>query len=130
MTSSTPAGGANASRNATVSAGPLNIFQLPATSTSDDLMPMPRDEIQYTRSGEYHIAYRVTGDGSGGVDLLHVGAYIFSLALRHPPSWQAINARRAALGRLVAFDGRGMGLSDRLCDHRLPPLEERMDDVR
>jgi class 3 adenylate cyclase len=93
-------------------------------------MPMPRDEIQYTRSGEYHIAYRVTGDGAGGVDLLHVGAYIFSLALRHPPSWQAINERLAALGRLVVFDGRGMGLSDRLRDHRLPPLEERMDDAR
>jgi class 3 adenylate cyclase len=41
-----------------------------------------------------------------------------------------MRARFAALGRLIAFDGRGMGLSDRLRDQRLPPLEERMDDAR
>ncbi len=129
-TTSTPVGGSNSSRNATVSAGPLNIFQLPATSTRDDLMPMPEGEIQYTRSGEYHIAYRVDGDGAGGIDVLYVGAYVFSLALRHPPSVQAMREKLAALGRLITFDGRGMGLSDRLRDHRLPPLEERMDDAR
>jgi class 3 adenylate cyclase len=38
--------------------------------------------------------------------------------------------RLAVLGRLISFDGRGMGLSDRLRDQRLPPLEERMDDAR
>jgi class 3 adenylate cyclase len=93
-------------------------------------MPMPSGEIQYTRSGDYHIAYRVEGDGAGGIDVLYVGAYIFSLALRHPPSVQAMRERLEALGRLISFDGRGMGLSDRLRDHRLPPLEERMDDAR
>jgi class 3 adenylate cyclase len=93
-------------------------------------MPMPSEEVQYTRSGEYHIAYRVVGEGSGGVDVLHVGAYIFSLVLRHPPSWQAAIERLAALGRLVMFDGRGTGLSDRLREPRLPPIEERMDDAR
>jgi class 3 adenylate cyclase len=93
-------------------------------------MPMPEGEIQYTRSGEYHIAYRVDGAGSGGIDVLYVGAYVFSLALRHPPSVQAMREKLAALGRLITFDGRGMGLSDRLRDHRLPPLEERMDDAR
>jgi len=91
---------------------------------------MSTDEIQYTKSGEYHIAYRVEGDRTGGIDVLHVGAYVFSLALRHPPSWQGINERLAALGRLITFDGRGTGLSDRLRNHRLPPLEERMDDAR
>ena len=93
-------------------------------------MPMGQGEIQYTRSGEHHIAYRVEGDGSGGIDVVHMGAYIFSLALRHPPSAQSMRERLAALGRLIAFDGRGMGLSDRLHEHRLPPLEERMDDAR
>ena len=93
-------------------------------------MPMPENEIQYTRSGEYHIAYRVEGGGSGGIDVLYVGAYVFSLALRHPPSVQVVRDRLAGLGRLITFDGRGMGLSDRLRDHRLPPLEERMDDAR
>ncbi len=91
---------------------------------------MAAAEIQYTKSGEYHIAYVVEGDGAGGIDVLYLGAYIFSLALRHPPSVQAMRERLAALGRLISFDGRGMGLSDRLRDHRLPPLEERMDDAR
>ena len=86
-------------------------------------------EIRYARSGEYHIAYRVDGDGSGGIDVLRVGAYVFSLALRLPPPVRAMEAGYAALGRAISFDGRGMGLSDRLRDRRLPPIEERMDDL-
>ncbi len=93
-------------------------------------MCMPEGEIQYTRSGEYHIAYRVESHGSGGIDVLYLGAYVFSLAVRHPPSVKVVRESLAALGRLISFDGRGMGLSDRLRDHRLPPLEERMDDAR
>ena len=91
---------------------------------------MAADEIQYTKSGEYHIAYRVEGRHPGGIDVLYMGAYVFSLALRHPPSAQLVRERLAALGSLIMFDGRGMGLSDRLRDQRLPPLEERMDDAR
>ena len=86
-------------------------------------------EIRYARSGEYHIAYRVDGDGSGGIDVLRIGAYVFSLALRLPPPVRAMEAGYAALGRAISFDGRGMGLSDRLRDRRLPPIEERMDDL-
>ncbi len=56
--------------------------------------------------------------------------HVFSLAVRHPPSVEVLRAKLAALGRLISFDGRGMGLSDRLRDQRLPPLEERMDDAR
>lgn len=86
-------------------------------------------EIRYARSGEYHIAYRVDGDGSGGIDVLRTRAYVFSLALRLPPPVRAMEAGYAALGRAISFDGRGMGLSDRLRDRRLPPIEERMDDL-
>ena len=35
---------------------------------------MTSDDIRYARSGEYHIAYRVDGDGSGGVDVLSIRA--------------------------------------------------------
>lgn len=90
---------------------------------------MSADDIRYARSGEYHIAYRVDGD-AGGIDVLRVGAYVFSLALRLPPPVKAMSDRYAALGRSISFDGRGMGLSDRLRDRRLPPIEERMDDLR
>jgi class 3 adenylate cyclase len=91
---------------------------------------MRTDEIHYARSGEYHIAYLVEGDGSGGVDVLRVGAYVYSLALRRPKPMQEMDERYASLGRSISFDGRGMGLSDRLRDRRLPPIEERMDDLR
>jgi class 3 adenylate cyclase len=91
---------------------------------------MATDDIRYAQSGEYHIAYRVDGDGVGGVDVLRIGAYVFSLALRLPPPLQAMSDRFAALGRAISFDGRGMGLSDRLRDRRLPSIEERMDDLR
>jgi class 3 adenylate cyclase len=87
------------------------------------------DEIGYARSADYHIAYRVEGDGRGGIDVLRIGAYVFSLALRLPPPVRAMDAGYARLGRLITFDGRGMGLSDRLRDRRLPPIEERMDDA-
>ena len=91
---------------------------------------MRTDEIHYARSGEYHIAYLVEGDGSGGVDVLRVGAYAYSLALRRPKPLLKMSERHASLGRAITFDGRGMGLSDRLRDRRLPPIEERMDDAR
>ena len=91
---------------------------------------MTTDDIRYATSGEYHIAYRVDGDGSGGIDVLRIGAYVFSLALRLPPPVQAMNDRYASLGRALSFDGRGTGLSDRLRDRHLPPIEERMDDLR
>jgi class 3 adenylate cyclase len=91
---------------------------------------MAAGEIQYTKSGDYHLAYRVLGKPGGGIDVLRVGAHVFSLALRHPPPVLAMNEGLASLGRLIEFDGRGMGLSDRLRDRRLPPIEERMDDLR
>ena len=91
---------------------------------------MATTDIRYAKSGEYNVAYRVDGDGSGGIDVLRVGSYVFSLALRLPPPVQAMSDRYASLGRVITFDGRGMGLSDRLRDRRLPPIEERMDDLR
>ncbi len=89
---------------------------------------MAMNEIQYARSGEYHIAFRVEGDGSGGVDVLSVGAHISSLA--QAPLGSPLVGRLARLGRVGSFDGRGTGMSDRLRDRRLPPIEERMDDLR
>jgi class 3 adenylate cyclase len=91
---------------------------------------MGSDNIRYARTGEYHIAYRVEGDAQGGIDVLGVGAYVHSLALRRPPPVRVMHEGYAALGRAITLDGRGMGLSDRLRDRRLPPIEERMDDMR
>jgi pimeloyl-ACP methyl ester carboxylesterase len=91
---------------------------------------MANTDIRYARNRDIHIAYTVRGPG-GGVDLLRVAAFVSSLA--HGPAhapWARVTEPLAALGRLISFDNRGTGLSDREHGAGLPPLEERMDDLR
>jgi class 3 adenylate cyclase len=87
-------------------------------------------DIRYARSGDLHIAYLVDGAG-GGIDVLRLGAHVSHLEVIHGiPMLREHHARLAALGRLIDFDGRGMGLSDRMIGDRLPTIEDRMDDAR
>lgn len=84
-------------------------------------------ETRYTRSGGVNIAYQVTGDGP--LDLVLVPGFVSHLER----DWEearsaAFNDRLASFSRLIRFDKRGTGLSDRAPD--LPDLETRMDDVR
>ena len=84
-------------------------------------------DIQYTRSGDVAIAYQVVGDGPVDVvwfrgmagDLL--STWDQSLIVRHATGL-------ARFARLLMFDKRGTGLSDRV--REAPRLETRMDDVR
>jgi pimeloyl-ACP methyl ester carboxylesterase len=46
------------------------------------------------------------------------------------PSFARFLLRLASFSRLILFDKRGTGLSDRVPIHQLPTLEQRMDDVR
>jgi pimeloyl-ACP methyl ester carboxylesterase len=83
--------------------------------------------IRYARSGEVNIAYQVTGDGP--IDLVLVHGFFSHLEL----DWEHQAARRiierlSSFARLIRFDKRGTGLSDR--DVGLPDFETRMDDVR
>ena len=82
---------------------------------------------QYAKSGDVHIAYQAFGEGPLNV--------IFA-----PPAfsnvehwWDGPDATRwllrlASYARVVMFDKRGTGLSDRVGE--LPGLEQRMDDLR
>jgi pimeloyl-ACP methyl ester carboxylesterase len=90
-------------------------------------MEAPR--TRYARSGELNIAYQVVGDGPP--DLVFVPGWVSNVAL----SWEEPHLARflhrlASFSRLILFDKRGTGLSDRVSNERLPTLEERMDDVR
>ena len=86
-------------------------------------------ETRYARSGDVHIAYQVIGDGP--VDLVLVPGWISHVELGWADSLEAAFRRRlAAFSRLLVFDKRGTGLSDRVPVDQLPILEERMDDVR
>jgi class 3 adenylate cyclase len=86
-------------------------------------------DIRYARSGDVNVAYEVLGEG-GGVDVLRIAAFVSSLQAPSLPVWEEMTSRLASLGRLIRYDNRGTGLSDRVRGARLPPLEDRVDDLR
>jgi pimeloyl-ACP methyl ester carboxylesterase len=84
-------------------------------------------ETRYALSGDVNIAYQVMGDGP--VDIILVPGFISHIEFRHElPSHTAFLRRLSSFARVVTFDKRGQGLSDRVSD--APSLELRMDDVR
>jgi len=84
---------------------------------------------RYARSGDVNIAYQVLGDGP--LDLIFVMGWVSHLDyFWTEPSFARFLRRLASFTRLILFDKRGTGLSDRVPVDRLPTLEQRMDDVR
>jgi class 3 adenylate cyclase len=88
-----------------------------------------RPSVRYAKTGKFNIAYQVLGDGP--VDLVLSPAWVthLDLAWDIPPLARFLR-RLAEFSRLILFDKRGTGLSDRVAPDELPTLEERMDDVR
>ena len=88
-----------------------------------------RPTTRYARSGDYSIAYQVVGDAS--IDLIYVPGFISHVEFAwEDPEFARFLGRLASFTRLILFDKRGTGLSDRVPVRQLPTLEERMDDVR
>ncbi len=86
-------------------------------------------EIRFAKSGDVHIAYQVVGDGP--VDLVLINDWIWNLELQwENPLCARFLERLASFSRLLLFDKRGNGLSDRTVDLDLFTLEARIDDVR
>jgi pimeloyl-ACP methyl ester carboxylesterase/class 3 adenylate cyclase len=84
-------------------------------------------ETRYARSGDVSIAYQVTGDGP--FDVVFVPGFVSHVELAWDvPGMAAYNRRLASFCRLIRFDKRGTGMSDRVSG--VPTLETRMDDVR
>jgi class 3 adenylate cyclase len=82
--------------------------------------------VRYAANGDIHLAYRVLGDGP--VDLVIVsGAFTNLDVLWESREYREYHETLATFARVITFDKRGMGLSDRV---RVGTLEERMDDVR
>jgi class 3 adenylate cyclase len=83
-------------------------------------------EIQYARCGPVHLAYQAFG--AGAVDLVMIAGGFSHLELRWEDPDLAHRWRQlAGFSRVIAFDKRGVGLSDRAA--ALPPYEEQIDDV-
>src|SRR3982751_2555382 len=84
-------------------------------------------ETRYASSDGVSIAYQTIGDGP--IDLVVVPGWVSNLdAFWEEPAVEAFYRRLASFSRLILFDKRGTGLSDRMAE--LPSLEVRMDDVR
>ena len=84
-------------------------------------------DIAYAKNGDVHIAYKVIGDGP--IDLVYTNGIFSNLdTLWDEPRWVHYANRLAAFTRLIVFDMRGLGLSDRGPDP--PYLELQMDDLR
>jgi len=90
----------------------MNDFVLPAT--------------RYALSGDVSIAYQVMGEAP--IDLVMVPGIASHVEFFHEtPGYTAFLRRLSEFARVITFDKRGQGLSDRVI---APSLEERMDDVR
>jgi pimeloyl-ACP methyl ester carboxylesterase/class 3 adenylate cyclase len=83
-------------------------------------------ETRYAKSGDVHIAYQVVGDGP--IDLVFVPGFVSNVeATWQQPARAAFFRRLASFSRLILFDKRGTGMSDRTS--QIFTLEQRMEDV-
>ena len=90
----------------------------------DDL-PLP--STHYALSGDISIAYQTMGDGP--IDLILVPGFVSHVEFLHEMlGYTAFLRRLSAFARVITFDKRGQGLSDRISG--APSLEERVDDLR
>lgn len=92
---------------------------------------MPRQEMRpetrYARSGDVHVAFQVHGHGP--VDIVVVPGFVSNVDLVwEMPGSARLLTRLGAFARVIHFDKRGTGLSDRLGG--IASLEQRMDDLR
>lgn len=89
----------------------------------------PFPETHYASTGDVNLAYQVFG--AGPVDLVFVMGWVSHLEyFWREPRFAAFLRRLGTLARVILFDKRGTGLSDRVPLSQLPTLEQRMDDVR
>lgn len=105
-------------------------FIAPVVAAQAPAVPeLTHPRVHYARSGSVNIAYQVVGQGP--VDLVFVMGWVSHLEyFWNEPSFARFLSRLAGMARLILFDKRGTGLSDRVSVTEMPTLEQRMDDVR
>jgi class 3 adenylate cyclase len=89
--------------------------------------PSALPTTRYAKSGNVHVAYQVFGNGP--IDLVFFPGFVSNIEVYwEEPSFARWLYKLSRFSRVIMFDKRGTGLSDRL--ERLPTMDERMDDVR
>ncbi len=88
---------------------------------------MDKPKTRFTKAGGVALAYQVVGDGP--IDLVYATGWLHNIEIvwEHP-RYRKFLEGLASIARLILFDKRGMGLSDR--DTGAPTLEERAEDIR
>ncbi|WP_386331842.1 adenylate/guanylate cyclase domain-containing protein [Sulfitobacter sediminilitoris] len=90
-------------------------------------MTLQKPQTRFTRSGDVAIAYQVIGDGPQ--NLIYASGWLSNIdVLWENPGYNRFLSRLAENCRLILFDKRGTGMSDR--DVGVPTLEERAEDIR
>ncbi|QCX38596.1 alpha/beta fold hydrolase [Aureibaculum algae] len=85
-----------------------------------------KPKTNYTKSGDFNIAYQVIGEGS--IDILYIPGWVSNIDMMWAePRLAAFLTRLSLFSRLIIFDKRGTGLSDRSDEYST--MEERMDDI-
>ncbi|MBA2500364.1 MAG: adenylate/guanylate cyclase domain-containing protein [Chitinophagaceae bacterium] len=86
-----------------------------------------KPKTRYTKSGDCNIAFQVVGEGP--VDIVYIPGWVSNIDMMWTePRLTEFLTSLAKFSRLILFDKRGTGLSDRV--NHLSSLEERMDDIR
>jgi pimeloyl-ACP methyl ester carboxylesterase/DNA-binding winged helix-turn-helix (wHTH) protein len=102
---------------------------VPRQSSTQSAVSNLIPETHYTNSGDVNIAYQVLGDGP--IDLVFVMGWVSHLEyFWREPQFARFLRQLASFSRLILFDKRGTGLSDRVPITALPTIEQRMDDLR
>lgn len=97
-------------------------------ATSEPTLAAYKPQTNYVQNGDVNIAYQVIG--SGDLDVVFVMGWVSHLEyFWEEPHFAAFLNRLASFSRLILFDKRGTGLSDRVPLSELPTLEQRMEDV-
>ena len=112
------------------------VFEAEKTVRDKDVLPVPTSprlanitpETHYVENGDVNIAYQVIG--SGPIDIVFVMGWVSHLEYfwKHH-LFASFLEKLASFSRLILFDKRGTGLSDRVPLSELPTLEQRMEDV-
>jgi pimeloyl-ACP methyl ester carboxylesterase len=84
-------------------------------------------EMKYASSGDVNIAYEVVGEGPVDLVIVHGGVATIE-GIRDAPGFGQFIQRLASFSRVIQFDKRGTGMSDRVT--QAATMEDRMDDVR
>src|SRR5437660_173152 len=97
-----------------------------SSGLSPHLPPGARQPVRYARSGSINVAFQVVG--TGAIDLILVPGWVSHLEqMWLQPTYAAYIERLARFARVILFDKRGTGLSDRV---RVGTLSDRADDIR